>query len=422
MYLRKYKKLGGSLRSFLMMVICALSALSNAAYAQSQEVTPKGSLVIIGGALRVNNDAVWKRIIQQAGGKGAVIAVIPTASANPVRAGQLTAETLNQYGAKAFVVPVSVKHPQLNYKDVVKDAAWVKRIEGATGIYFTGGDQGRTTQALLESNGDKTPLLQAIWDVYNRGGVIAGSSAGAAIMSSTMFYDAKPVLPTLKFGVTDGQEIAPGLGFIGDQVFVDQHLIIRGRFARMLPVMLKKNYKLALGIDENTAMVITGRRHVEVIGYKGAILIDLSNATQDASLSEFNLQNAKISYLDQGDRFDLQTKTFTISESKQHGEVNPELAYHRGKIYYNDILANTAVVDLLFTLIDSKEPEAIGLAFGDTRQVNPEEKSQLGFEFRFSKTQESKGFYSGSSGAEAYSVQNVQMDIRPITIAAPFYH
>jgi cyanophycinase len=64
------------------------------------------------------------------------------------------------------------------------------------------------------------------------------------------------VFATLRGGVTEGEEIAPGLGFIGDDVFVDQHFLVRGRFARMIPAMLKKGYKYGLGIDENTAMVV----------------------------------------------------------------------------------------------------------------------------------------------------------------------
>ena len=68
-----------------------------------------------------------------------------------------------------------------------------------------------------------------------RGGVIAGTSAGAAIMSATMFYDPPlEVMPVLKNGVVDGKDIAPGLGFIGTDVFVDQHLLARGRFAELI--------------------------------------------------------------------------------------------------------------------------------------------------------------------------------------------
>ena len=102
-------------------------------------------------------------------------------------------------------------------------------------MFFSGGDQSRITRALVREDGSRSAVLEAVWDVYRNGGVVAGDSAGAAIMSSTMFYSPPSVFGTLRGGVNDGREIAPGLGFIGDDVFVDQHLLVRGRFARMIP-------------------------------------------------------------------------------------------------------------------------------------------------------------------------------------------
>ena len=91
-------------------------------------------------------------------------------------------------------------------------------------------------------------------------------------------------MSTLKRGVADGMELSHGLGFIGDDIFVDQHLLVRGRFARMLPAMLKKGYKLGLGIDENTAAVVAPNREVTVIGYTGALVLDLRCLEDDAAL------------------------------------------------------------------------------------------------------------------------------------------
>jgi cyanophycinase len=386
---------------------------SEAAVADSSPT--KGSLVIIGGALRPDNAPVWEKIVDLAGGKGAKIAVFASASANPERSGQTLVETLNRYGAQAFMVPVSVKLKQPDYREAARDPALVARVAAANGVYFAGGDQGRITQALLAPDGSQTPILQAVWQVYKNGGVIAGSSAGAAIMSTTMFYDAMPVLPTLKLGVRDGKEIAPGLGFIGDQVFIDQHLIIRGRFARMLPVMQKKNYKLGLGIDENTAMVIRKGVEVEIVGYKGALLLDLTQATSDAKLSAFNLSNARISYLDRGDKFHLQTKVLTPAPDKK--ALDTAKPYNNAPRFSSDILGNTAVVDLMQDLIDSSQKEMIGLAFG----APDSEKPQLGFEFTFRKVAESVGYFSSANGGEAYTVMNVRMDVRPVQMQLPLY-
>ena len=376
---------------------------------------PAGNLVVIGGGLRADNAEVWQRIVQLAGGRGARIGVFGSASINPEKSAQNTVNKLNQYGAQAFFIPLGVTLPNSDYRKAAEDPEVVALIHSATGIYFTGGDQARITKALVRPDGSRTLALEAVWDVYRDGGVVAGSSAGAAIMSTTMFYDAKATLDMLKQGVTDGNEIAPGLGFIGDDVFVDQHLLVRGRFARMIPVMLKKGYQIGLGIDENSAMVVNARRDVEIIGYSGALLLDLSAAITDRGIKGFNISNATISYLDRGDKFNLVTREFTPSADKADNKLDPNQPDMRGTVYTNDILGNNAVLDLMVNLIDNAQQEAIGIAFGNPRDSSPD----LGFEFRFSKTINSVGY--SSTEVEAYSVLKLRMDIRPIQLQQPLY-
>ncbi|USX13782.1 cyanophycinase [Oxalobacteraceae bacterium OTU3REALA1] len=376
---------------------------------------PAGNLVVIGGGLRADNAEVWQRIVQLAGGRGARIGVFGSASINPEKSAQNTVNKLNQYGAQAFFIPLGVTLPNSDYRKAAEDPEVVALIHSATGIYFTGGDQARITKALVRPDGSRTLALEAVWDVYRDGGVVAGSSAGAAIMSTTMFYDAKATLDMLKQGVTDGNEIAPGLGFIGDDVFVDQHLLVRGRFARMIPVMLKKGYQIGLGIDENSAMVVNARRDVEIIGYSGALLLDLSAAITDRGIKGFNISNATISYLDRGDKFNLVSREFTPSADKADNKLDPNQPDMRGTVYTNDILGNNAVLDLMVNLIDNAQQEAIGIAFGNPRDSSPD----LGFEFRFSKTINSVGY--SSTEVEAYSVLKLRMDIRPIQLQQPLY-
>ncbi|THC42779.1 cyanophycinase [Massilia sp. Mn16-1_5] len=382
--------------------------------AEAAEVTAtKGSLVIIGGALRPDNAAVWERIVQLAGGKGARIAVFASASANPEKSGAALVDRLNKYGANAFFVPVAVRLTGTDYQAAADNPELAAAVRGASGAYFAGGDQARITRALRRPDGSNTMVLDALWDLYRRGGVIAGTSAGAAIMSSTMFGHPKPVLATLKLGLTDGQEITPGLGFIGDDVFVDQHLLVRGRFARMLPAMLQKGYKLGLGIDENTAMIVGPNRDVEVIGYKGALVVDLSAA--NAKQGDFNVSNVRLSYLDNGDRFNIARHSFTPAPDKADGRLDPARPYYREPLFSADILGNSTVVDLMGKLIDSDQPEAIGLTLDSANSVQPD----LGFEFKFSRTGESVGYMSATT--EAYSVYNVRLDIRPIVVKRPLY-
>jgi cyanophycinase len=398
----------------VLRVFLAVLLLAGAPWCAAADVAqPKGSLVIIGGNLRPGNAPVWERIVKLAGGKGARIAVFASASGTPERSGKSLVERLNSYGAKAFFVPVAVKLSGSNYQAAADDRGLAEAVRSAGGAFFAGGDQSRITHALRHEDGSNTRVLDALWDMYRRGGVIAGSSAGAAIMSSTMFGRPRPVLATLKLGVEEGEEITEGLGFVGDDVFIDQHLLVRGRFARMLPAMLKKGYKLGLGIDEDTAMVVLPNRDVEVIGYKGALVLDLS----DASVHEgaFNVTNVRVSYLDNGDHFNIVTHECTPSDDKADNKLDPSRPYYREPLFTADILGNSTVVDLMSKLIDSDQPDAIGITLGSPNGVQPD----LGFEFRFTRTDDSVGYQSSSM--ESYSIYNVRLDIRPILIRRPLY-
>ena len=401
------------LRPVLRYVLAMLLLASATLCAAAEPAPPKGSLVIIGGNLRPGNAPVWERIIQLAGGKGARIAVFASASGYPERFGKSLVERLNAYGARAFFVPIAMHLAGSDYKTAADDAGLAEAVRNAGGAFFAGGDQSRIVRALRHEDGSNTRVLDAVWDMYRRGGVIAGSSAGAAIMSSTMFGRPRTVLATLKLGVSDGREIVEGLGFVGDDVFIDQHLLVRGRFARMLPAMLKKGYKLGLGIDEDTAMVVTPNREVEVIGYKGALVLDLAHAS--AHDGAFNVSNVRVSYLDNGDRFNIATHEFTPTEDKSDNRLDPSRPYYREPLFSADILGNSSVIDLMSKLIDSDQPEAIGITLGSPNGVQPD----LGFEFRFTRTDDSVG-YQSSSG-ESYSIYNIRLDIRPILVRRPLY-
>lgn len=420
-------------RSWFVFVIVAIAVLIRVipiTLANSQETVktvqssplPSPSLVIAGGNLRFDNAEVFQKIIELAGGKGAKIAVLPTASGNPIKSGNYSVEALKKYGAEPILIPVAVNNIDVDYQEAVQDYKFIKTIESCKGVFFTGGSQERITEALYTKTGEKTPLLDAIWKIYKKGGVIAGTSAGAAIMSDTMFRDANNVLSVLKYGVSEGKEIDKGLGFIGNDIFIDQHFFIRGRFARSLVAMQKKGYTLGIGVDENTALVVKNNI-AEVVGYKGALVMDLSNSTTNPSLKEFNLKNVKLTYLDRGDKFNLQTKEVIIHPLKLAGtklEPNhPKYQPHfNQKKLYADILANSAVVDLMFNLIDNQEKEVTGIAFTN---VSEDEKPELGFEFKFKKGTDTLGYFTSAFGSEDYTVMNIYLDVTPIRMTDKLY-
>jgi len=394
--------------------LCFALTLAGAPLLATAAEAPKGSLVIIGGGLRAENAAVWERIVALAGGKGARVAVFATAAENPAREGGMAVANLNRHGAQAFLVPLAPRLAGSDVRKAADDPAIVDALRGAGGAFFTGGDQARITGSLRRLDGSNSAVLDALWSLYRRGGVIAGTSAGAAIMSSTMFYDPPlDVIPILKHGVVDGKDIAPGLGFIGDDVFVDQHLLVRGRFARMLPAMLSKGYKLGLGIDENTAAVVGPTREVSVIGYTGALVLDLHDATMNKAQPIFNLSNARISYVDNGDRFHLASRTYVPGPGKE--PVDRNMREYRAALFYTDILGNTSVVNLLEKLVDSNLERATGLAFEGPTSKSPER----GFEFTFSRAPDSREYVTNRE--DAWSIYRIRMDVRPVKMQQPLY-
>jgi len=384
-----------------------------------------GAAIVIGGALKLDNDAVWQRIVDEAGGRGARFVVFATAAANPERSAAQIVEALNRHGALAEPIPVA---PRLNkgadLQKNLNDPALIAKVNAAQGVYFSGGAQELIVDTLTEPGGKRTAMLDAIWQVLSRGGVVAGSSAGAAIMSAVMFRDAQDSLQVLKGRLREGKEIDRGLGFVGPALFIDQHFLKRGRIGRMLPLMWAKGYKLGLGVEENSAAIVRGDA-VEVIGARGALLVDLTAATSDAKLGRFNLRNASLSFLDRGDRHDFKTGLTTPSQvklasSKIDAAASDFKPFFNNEPFYLDMLGDNTIVTAMAHLIDSPKPELLGLAFNG-KPAADDPQPDLGFEFRLYKGEGSVGWYTGAMGGEDYTVLKVRLDVLPVTIKRPFY-
>lgn len=379
------------------------------------------SLVIIGGGLRYDHQVIFDKIIELAGGKGAKIAVFPTASRHPYKVGGYAMNALKKYGADPIFIPLANSNIDVDYQTAVNDPDLIEQVRDCTGIYFTGGEQHRITEILLTDQGDRTAMLEAIWQVYEQGGVIAGTSAGAAMMSTTMFTATRSNLEILKQGV-DGTIIGKGLGFIGGDIFIDQHFFKRARFARSIVLMNTVGYQWGIGVDEDTAIVVQDEQ-LEVIGYQGVLLMDLSISSMNHHIHDFNIKNVKLSYLGKGDQLNLKTMKTTPNELKQKGaKLMPDSAdyypYHNKYEFYPDVLANSILIDILFNLIDNKYRQFIGLAFTH----NPDHESDdLGFEFVFRKGEGTRGYYTGAFGSDDYTIINMYLDVNPIKIQQPLY-
>ncbi|MBU3077530.1 cyanophycinase [Sphingomonas quercus] len=172
-------------------------------------------------------------------------------------------------------------------------------FEGAAGIFFTGGDQLRISSQI----GD-TPVEKMVREIHRRGGVVAGTSAGASVMSETMLVKGSSQ-ESHRIG---DLHMAPGLGLVRD-VIIDQHFAERGRFGRLLGAVAQNPRVLGIGIDEDTAIVVEGARF-RVIGAGAVYIVDgtrvtssnIAEASADRTLS---IHDVTVHVLSDGDVFDL---------------------------------------------------------------------------------------------------------------------
>lgn len=275
-----------------------------------------GRLVIVGGGLSDTTSTVYRAILDARQGGGPVC-VIPTAGATPETAMDGPVRTFEKHGGagSARGVLISLQQPESARAPEV-----VAQLRQCGGFWFIGGVQSRIT-ATLRPNGVHTPALDAIQQRWREGAVIAGSSAGAAIMSDPMIAGgtsagafARGLVRRDDAADTSaaGMVISRGLGFF-PAALADQHFLARGRFGRLLVALMESPaFDLAFGIDENTALVVDGSA-VHTVGASGVTVFDARGARRGARA----LSGVALHLMGAGDRFDLTTRSYTAASDKQ---------------------------------------------------------------------------------------------------------
>ncbi|MFN8613714.1 MAG: cyanophycinase [Vulcanimicrobiota bacterium] len=143
-------------------------------------------------------------------------------------------------------------------------ATFLQQLERAEGVWFTGGDQTRVMEVLKNQ-----VMLRALRAKYQEGTVFGGTSAGTAIMSLRMLTG------NADLTVIDGRkvEVSEGLGLLPEQVIVDQHFLRRQRENRLFGVVLNQPGSLGLGIDEDTAVLLSDGSQAQVVGRAQVMLV-----------------------------------------------------------------------------------------------------------------------------------------------------
>jgi cyanophycinase len=276
----------------------------------------KGRLLIIGGHEdKVGNMVILRALARLVGSGKLVVATL--ASEEPGEQWERYESVLRGLGIR------HLHHLQVQSRADAESPRAMGILEGATGVFFTGGDQLRLTSLI----GD-TPVFSRCYEMFAHGGVIAGTSAGAAVMSETMIVNGNGESSPR---IDDGLHLAPGFGFAKDMV-IDQHFSERGRVGRLVSVLAQNPRILGIGIDENTAIELEPFRRFRVLGEGSAYVIDGSNISetsvaQDTRGRPLSVFGVQMHVLTQGDEYDLVRRVPTRRPAEEVDEelgVEPE--------------------------------------------------------------------------------------------------
>jgi cyanophycinase len=285
---------------------------------------PSGKLIAIGGAedkgvdlekgvvLRSNLNffelGILRRIVEEAGGPGSRIEVITTASMIPYEVGE---NYLNAFG-KIGCTNIGIM-PIRNRADAM-DNEYIDRIKKCDALMWSGGNQLR-----LSSTFGGTEIMRIALERYKdeENFVVAGTSAGAMAMSSTMIYEGNATRAHLKGEV----KITTGLGFM-DHVIFDSHFEKRGRFGRLAQAVATNPSAIGIGLGEDTGMLITGGNKMEAIGSGLIMIIDghdirHNNIADIPDGNPISIENIKVHFCEKGNGFLVKERKFIPSMLEQ---------------------------------------------------------------------------------------------------------
>ena len=257
----------------------------------------RGWIIPIGGAENKENDRhILERFVACSGGRDADIVVIPTAS------------RMNETGPRYEKLFASIGARRVAVMDFdtrrdCQEPGRLERLEEATGIFFTGGNQLRLTTLL-----GGTPVAKLIRLRNAHGVTVGGTSAGASILSEHM----------IAFGdegssvISGSVRLAPGLG-LTNRFIIDQHFRQRDRLGRLLTALAYNPFAVGIGLDEDTAAFIGPDETVEVEGSGGVTIVDGSEVSYSSmdSVSEGQpvcMLGLKLHILVAGATFNLHTR------------------------------------------------------------------------------------------------------------------
>lgn len=255
---------------------------------------PKGKLFIIGGGDR--SPGLMKELVKTADLKpNDYTVILPMATSIPEESIAFFSEQLSAVN-KNHIASFNFTKEQAGTQQ-----AWIDSVQNAGLIYITGGDQNKFMNVVAG-----TKLYAALHKAYQNGATISGTSAGAAIMSEIMITGEerdKSDKGGFKEIKKNNALTATGMGFV-TKAIIDQHFIIRSRYNRLLSVLSDHPDKIVIGIDESTAIIISGKK-VRVTGESQVLAISHPQKLKLSQKEKPGFKNAVLSLYVAGDEFEL---------------------------------------------------------------------------------------------------------------------
>lgn len=275
--------------------------------------------MIIGGAEdKLRKRTILKEFVVASGGRDARIVVIPTASS----LGPEIVEVYEALFTKLGAGEVRAARPES--REDAHDPDLVAAIDGATGIFMTGGNQLKLSSFIIG-----TPFADAIHAAYARGAAVGGTSAGASIVADHMIaFGSGGSTPKQRMS-----QLSVGLGLLRGAV-VDQHFEQRNRYGRLLSLVAQSPSLLGIGVDEDTAAVVStddeGRQVLEVVGRGAVTVLDGRHMVTDAHAAREHrpiLASGVVMHaLPAGSRFDLDQRALVPAPAVTDASEADELA------------------------------------------------------------------------------------------------
>ncbi|MES2527858.1 MAG: cyanophycinase [Bdellovibrionota bacterium] len=256
-----------------------------------------GKLIIIGGREDKEKEMDILREVAKGVGDGRLCIVSVASSVGDELWGDYS-RIFKNLGVK------KLSHLDVVHRTEAVDQKALKAVKDADAVFFTGGDQLKITSEL-----GGTLVADRITEIFENGGIIAGTSAGASVMGEIMMVSGDS---DSSFRIGSGLNMAPGMGF-APRLLIDQHFAERGRIGRLIAAVAHNPRYLGVGIDEDTAIIMDESKCFKVIGNGAVYVIDaheanglnISEAPKDTTLSIFNV---KLHLLSKNDKFDLTTR------------------------------------------------------------------------------------------------------------------